>query len=158
MVKKTRKRTFEFVLDSVSSFKFFDWNINTFFLIFKAFFEKTGETVLQPEHFDFSTFGTNTVNLPKEYQAKNKNTTSNPTIIAAASSPAVSQDPGMPKLTPMAGTLCSLMAFQDLNFRFHIRKGNELNEFQICAKIRSFKNCSLLKPEPKSRFNSCRLV
>jgi len=69
----------------------------------KAFFEKTGETVLQPEHFDFSTFGTNTVNLPKEYQAKNKNTTSNPTIIAAASSPAVSQDPGMPKLTPMAG-------------------------------------------------------
>merc|ERR1712008_414905 len=38
----------------------------------KAFFEKTGETVLQPEHFDFSTFGTNAVNLPKEYQNKNK--------------------------------------------------------------------------------------
>ena len=76
---------------------------------------------MQPEHFDFSTFGTNTVNLPKEYQAKNKNTTSNPTIIAAASSPAVSQDPGMPKLTPMAGEFYFLMTFQDLNFRSHIQ-------------------------------------
>ena len=74
---------------------------------------------MQPEHFDFSTFGTNTVNLPKEYQAKNKNTTSNPTIIAAASSPAVSQDPGMPKLTPMAGEY--LITFQDLNFRLQIK-------------------------------------
>ena len=95
--------------------------LTLFSFIFKAFFEKTGETVLQPEHFDFSTFGTNEVNLPKEYQAKNKNTTSNPTIIAAASSPAVSQDPGMPKLTPMAGKFYSLMTVKDLNLRLHIQ-------------------------------------
>lgn len=36
----------------------------------KAFFEKTGENVLKPEHFDFSTFGTNAVTLPKEYADK----------------------------------------------------------------------------------------
>ena len=74
---------------------------------------------MQPEHFDFSTFGTNEVNLPKEYQAKNKNTTSNPAIIAAASTPAVSLDPGMPKLTPMAGE--GLITFQDLNFRLQVQ-------------------------------------
>ena len=74
---------------------------------------------MQPEHFDFSTFGTNEVNLPKEYQAKNKNTTSNPAIIAAASTPAVSLDPGMPKLTPMAGEC--LITFQDLNFRLQVQ-------------------------------------
>ena len=63
----------------------------------KAFFEKTGETVLQPEHFDFSTFGTNAVNLPKEYQNKNK---TNNTVVPG---PPTSQDSsGMPKLTPMA--------------------------------------------------------
>lgn len=68
---------------------------------------------MQPEHFDFSTFGANTVNLPKEYQAKNKNTTSNPAAIA--SSPAVSQDPGMPKLTPMAGEC--LITFSRFEFQ-----------------------------------------
>ena len=40
----------------------------------KAFFEKTHEPILQPEHFDFSTFGTNAVNLPKEY-CRNKTPT-----------------------------------------------------------------------------------
>ena len=55
----------------------------------KAFFEKTGESVLTPEHFDFSTFGTNVVNLPKQYQKSSKTT---------------EVDPGMPKLTPMIGT------------------------------------------------------
>ena len=54
----------------------------------KAFFEKTGESVLTPEHFDFSTFGTNIVNLPKQYQKSSK---------------ATEVDPGMPKLTPMIG-------------------------------------------------------
>ena len=53
----------------------------------KAFFEKTGESVLTPEHFDFSTFGTNEVNLPKEYQKTVKN----------------EPDIEMPKLTPMVG-------------------------------------------------------
>ena len=63
----------------------------------KAFFEKTGETVLQPEHFDFSTFGTNAVNLPKEYS---KNKTSNTVVTGPAA--AVQDSSGMPKLTPMA--------------------------------------------------------
>ena len=54
----------------------------------KAFFEKTGENVLTPEHFDFSTFGTNVISaLPKQYQKK----------------PETEIDPGMPKLTPMVG-------------------------------------------------------
>ena len=35
--------------------------------------------------------------------------------------------------------------------------GYELNEFQICAKIRSSKNGLLFKSEPQSKFNSCRL-
>ena len=64
----------------------------------KAFFEKTGETTLQPEHFDFSTFGTNTVNLPKEYSKNKPNT-------VVGSNPVVSQDTSMPKLTPMASKL-----------------------------------------------------
>lgn len=49
----------------------------------KAFFEKTGETTLQPEHFDFSTFGTNAVNLPKEYAAK-KTTVATPSVVTSA--------------------------------------------------------------------------
>ena len=53
----------------------------------KAFFDKTGETVLQPEHFDFTTWGSNVINLPKEYANKAK--------------PA---DPAMPKLSPMTST------------------------------------------------------
>ena len=60
----------------------------------KAFFEKTGESVLQPEHFDFTTWGTSVINLPKEYANKQKPT--------AAPSATVS-DPSMPKLSPMAG-------------------------------------------------------
>ena len=48
-------------------------------------------------------------------------------------------------------TVCCKKSFNEL-------KGNELNEFQICAKIRSSKNCSLFKSEPQSRFNSCRPV
>lgn len=51
----------------------------------KAFFEKTGETTLQPEHFDFSTFGTNAVNLPKEYAAK-KSTPATPSVVTSISS------------------------------------------------------------------------
>ena len=41
----------------------------------KAFFDKTGETVLQPEHFDFTTWGANVINLPKEYANKTKSST-----------------------------------------------------------------------------------
>lgn len=63
----------------------------------KAFFEKTGETVLTPEHFDFSTFGTNIVNLPD--QIGNKSGTKQPL-----------PDPGMPKLTPMVATTSTTTA------------------------------------------------
>ena len=60
----------------------------------KAFFEKTGESVLQPEHFDFTTWGTSVINLPKEYANKQKSNTA---------SSATASDPSMPKLSPMAG-------------------------------------------------------
>ena len=59
----------------------------------KAFFEKTGETTLQPEHFDFSTFGTNVVNLPKEYAKKVDQPSSSSTVVTTTPVTSTSSHP-----------------------------------------------------------------